>query len=181
MPGPIPKKKNELRRRNKDGVKTLVINLDETLAGEVEIPAPPEPYFDDDGKEHDSHCWHYIAEDAYLSLTKSGQAIFMEPSDWATAYALCEMISRELNPKPILVQVGEGETEIQWVKQPLNGAVVNAFLKGWASLMATEGDRRRLRIELERKKRIDAAAAGDGKVTSIATKRADVFKREARG
>lgn len=181
MPGPPRKKDAERRRRNKDGIETLVINLDEAIAGEVEIPAPPQPYFDDDGKEHDSHCWHYIAEDAYMSLTKSGQAIFMEPSDWSTAYALCEMLSRELNPKPILVQVGEGETEVQWVKQPLNGAVVNAFLKGWASLMATEGDRRRLRIELERKKRIDAAAGGDDKVVDIVAKRADVFKKKARG
>lgn len=190
MPGPIPKKEAGRRRRNKDGAEVLVINLDEVLAQEVEIPAPP-TRLDDHGDSCAKGCtkhtgeleyiWHEIAVDAYLSLAASGQAIFMEPSDWATAVLLCEMISRELKPKPMIVQIGENQTDIQWVKQPLNGAVMNAFLKGWASLMATEGDRRRLKIELERKKRIDAALAGDGKVVSITQNRQDVFNRKARG
>jgi len=42
--------------------------------------------------------------------------------------------------------------------------------------MATEGDRRRLRIELERKKRIDAAAGDVAKVVDIVQRRQDAFK-----
>lgn len=188
--GPIPKRSAERRRRNKptDGVDVIKVNLDEALAGEVSIPAPPKQPVTEDGEQvYDletgeelwEYTWHEIAVEAYLSLSRSGQAIFMEPSDWATAIALCEMLSRELKPKPIIVQVGEGETEIQWVIQPVNGAVMNAFLKGWASLMATEGDRRRLRIELERKKAVDAALAGDGVVVPISKTRDERFAKAA--
>jgi hypothetical protein len=120
--------------------------------------------------------WHPIAHDLYMSLTRSGQALFYEPSDWHTAYALCESLSREFKPKPIVVQIGEGETEIQWVMQPVNGAVMNMVLKGLSALMATEGDRRRLRIELDRKKAQDAALSGDGKVVPIVQNREELFK-----
>lgn len=185
MPGPVPKKDEERRRRNKkpDGIETQIVNIDELLQGDVEIPIPPMKYVDDDGEELDEpECrWHPIAYEAYWSLAKSGQVIYMEPSDWMTAYTLCETLSRELKAKPIVVPGGEGQpSEIQWVIQPVNGAVLNAFLKGWANLLATEGDRRRLRIELERKKRIDAALSGDGVVVSITQNRDDVFKRKDR-
>lgn len=188
MSGPPPKKEAERRRRNKpeDGIPTQVINVDELLAGEVEIPMPP-TYIDehkddcaDDCEKHTGEerpAWHPVAHQAYWSLAKSGQVIFMEPSDWSTAYALCETLSRELKPKPIVVDDGGDEgTHIEWVIQPVNGAVLNAFLKGWASLMATEGDRRRLRIELERKKRIEAAAGDETTVIDIVQRRADAFK-----
>lgn len=183
-PGPPPKKKAERRRRNKEGVAIEVVNVDELLAGEVEIPAPP-TRADDCTEECDEECekhtgesvytWHPIAVHAYLSLAKSGQVVFMEPSDWATALALCETLSRELKPKPIVVHDGEDGSHIEWIVQPVNGAVMNAFLKGWASLMATEGDRRRLRIELERRKRLDAAAEG-GNVVDIVQRRADALR-----
>lgn len=191
MPGPPPKRSEERRRRNKpaDGVEVLKVDLDAAIAGEVEIPAPPmrpvkdedtkETLLDDEGIEVWEYTWHPIAVDAYLSLTKSGQSIFMEPSDWATAVVLCEMVSRELKPKPIVVPQGEEGSEVQWVIQPVNGAVMNAFLKGWASLMATEGDRRRLRIELERKKATDAALAGDNVVVPISKTRDERFRKAA--
>lgn len=189
MPGPIRKRDSERRRRNKDGIETLSIDLDSAIAGQVEIPAPPQRAVKDDdgeqaydeetGEELWEYTWHPIAVEAYLSLTRSGQSIFMEPSDWATAVALCEMLSRELKPKPIVVSLGEEGSEIQWVTQPVNGAVMNAFLKGWASLMATEGDRRRLRIELERKKATDAALAGDNVVVPISKTRDERFRKAA--
>lgn len=182
MSGPPPKKKSERRRRNKpDGLATEIVNVDDLIAGEVEIPTPPThlvPVDDDDpdGEKEEVYSWHPVALNAYLSLAKSGQVIWMEPSDWATAFALCEMLSRELNPKPIVVTDSDGSGHVEWVKQPVNGAVMNAFLKGWSSgLMATEGDRRKLRIELERRKRLDAAAEG-GPVIDIVQRRADAFK-----
>lgn len=192
MPGPAPKKDAERRRRNKkpDGIETQIINVDELLAGDVEVPIPPQRLDEcddacaDDCDRHSGELvcsWHPIAENAYWSLAKSGQVIFMEPSDWMTAYALCETLSRELKAKPIVVPGGEGEAStIQWVIQPVNGSVLSSFLKGWNSLMATEGERRRLRIELERKKRIDAAAEGVTNVVDIVQARADAFKQADR-
>ncbi len=206
MPGPPPKKEAERRRRNKpaDGIATQVINIDELLAGEVEVPMPPtrwvkdpdatdgEGFFDEDdeddaddpdavvepGREgyHEVCAWHPIAEEAYWSLARSGQVIFMEPSDWMTAYTLCETLSRELKPKPMTTTDADGATSIRWVKQPVNGAVLSSFLKGWNSLMATEGERRRLRIELERKRRIDEAAEATSNVIDIVQERAAAFK-----
>lgn len=179
MSGPPPKKDAERRRRNKplDGVETTVVNLDETLAGEVEVPVAP---------DH----WEDLTKSFYESFTRSGQAIWMEPSDWMTAYTLMEVLDRWLKPQDVKVgQVGSGKDEanggnIEYVFEQkivaMPGGVLNAILKGLTALMATEGDRRRLRIELERKKRIDAALAGEN-VIDIVQAREDVFKRGARG
>jgi hypothetical protein len=195
MPGPPPKREAQRRRRNKDGIQTISVDLDKLIAEDVDVPVPPVRWVKYDLEKHgerddlelggitgeDLGFWvddfHPIALQAYWSLASSGQSIFMEPSDWATALALCEMLSRELKPKPIVVDDGgEAGSHIEWVEQPVNGAVMNAFLKGWASLMATEGDRRRLRMEFERKKAKDAAASG-GNVAQISKLRSDRFKK----
>lgn len=178
MPGPPPKKEAERRRRNKDGIETQVVNVDELLVGEVEIPVADED-------------WEPLTKSFYESFAKSGQAIWMEPTDWMTAYALMEVLDRWLKPQDVKVgQIGSdrdasGGGEVEYIFEQkivaMPGGVLSSILKGLSSLMATEGDRRRLRIELERRKALDAALAGDGKVTNIAQKRSDVFKREARG
>lgn len=177
MPGPMRKRDSERRRRNKDGVETLVVDLETSVKGKIEIPAPPMKYVDADGEELEEpkHLWHPIVEEAYLSLSRSGQAVFYEPSDWATAYLLCEAFSRELKPKPLVITDSEGNQEIQMVFQPVNGAVMNAFLKGWGELMATEGGRRKLRIELDRAAHRDAQITGDASVLPISKKRNERF------
>jgi hypothetical protein len=187
-PGPPPKRSEERRRRNKDTVEVLKVNLDETIAGDVEIPAPPVVYekVDKDTGEitvldEPKHLWHPAAESLYLSLARSGQAIFYEPSDWAQAYATCEALSRELSPKPVVLTDSEGGTYVEMHIQPVNGAVFNACLKSLGSLMVSEGDRRRLRIELDRQKRIDAALGEDGVVVDIVKHRADLFSKASRG
>lgn len=178
MPGPPPKKASERRRRNKDGVETQVINVDDLLVGEVEIPvADPN--------------WEDLTKSFYDSFARSGQSIWMEPTDWMTAYALMEVLDRWLKPQDVKVgQTGSSKDEstggeIEYIFEPkivaMPGGVLTAILKGLTSLMATEGDRRRLRIELERKKRLDEALAGDGVVVDIVQRRSDVFKRESRG
>lgn len=159
MPGPVPKKKAERRRRNKTEVETEVVNVDELLVGEVEIPVPDEE-------------WHAIARQLYDSVMRSGQVIWMEPSDWSALYLICESISRDLNPQ--VVGVTE-EGEVVRAEIPLKGASLSGYLKAMASLMMLEGDRRRLRIELERKKRLDAAAEGETNVVDIVSKRAELF------
>jgi hypothetical protein len=174
-PGPIRKRDAERRRRNKDGIETTHVDLDAVLAGEVEIPAVPTEVDEETGEI--TQVWHPTAELFYLSLAKSGQAIFYEPSDWATAYLVAEQIHYALEPRP--VQIGtdsEGNPEYRTMTVPMNGAALQAFLKAAASLMATEGDRRRLRIELDRKKRADEAI--EGNVVPISQTRQDRFRKE---
>lgn len=93
--------------------------------------------------------WHPVAARWYESIGKSGQACFYEPSDWGAAYLIAESISRELNPRPMVVGHGK-DAEIEMVSLPPTAASLAAWLKGMTALMATEGDRRRLRLELER-------------------------------
>ena len=135
------------------------MNVDELLVGEVEVPEPDE-------------SWHPIARQIYDSVLRSGQVIWMEPSDWSVLYLMCESISRDLNPQ--VVGITE-DGEVVRAEIPLKGASLNAYNKTMAALMMLEGERRRLRIELERKRRIDEAAEG-GNVVDIVQKRADAFK-----
>lgn len=165
--GPVPKKDAERRRRNKttesgDSIAVEVVNLDEMIAGEVEIP-PVDPK------------WHPIARHFYESLMRSGQAIWLEPSDWAVAVILAESLSRDLNPQPIGINEETGKPVMATV--PLKGSSLSSYLKAFSALLVTEGDRRRLRIELERQKRIDEATGGDN-VVDIVQARADLFKKQ---
>ena len=73
---------------------------------------------------------HPLARRWYRSLSESGQARWYEPSDWAMALVTAEMIDA-------------------FAKEP-NAAALMAILKSSSSLLATEGDRRRMRIELSR-------------------------------
>lgn len=77
---------------------------------------------------------HPLAAAWYASLAASGQSRWYEPSDWMQAQVVAELVDA-------------------YAKDPTaNG--LTAILKGSTGLMVTEGDRRRLRIELVR-------AAGD--------------------
>lgn len=108
------------------------------------VPELPEP----------DPLWHEIATDWYLSLRESGQAAFYQPSDWAMARYAAELMSRGLSSD-----------------RPPNGQFVAALNSVMASLLTTEGDRRRARIELERK---PTAAAVPASVTAIADYRASI-------
>ena len=79
MPGPVPKRSSERRRRNKDG------QVDTATALPGRVPQPPA-----------EAEWEPLARDWYLSLAESGQAQFYEPSDWQTARILADVLSRNL-------------------------------------------------------------------------------------
>lgn len=128
--GPIPKRSIERRRRNKTGDTETV----STLVDVVDVP------------EADKD-WHAIARLWYDSLADSGQSVFYEPSDWATAYLIAESMSRDLSPQFVAV-TERGDTVTETI--PLKGASLAAYLKAMSVLMVTEGDRRRMRLELER-------------------------------
>lgn len=87
--------------------------------------------------------WHPIARDLYESLATSGQAQFFEPSDWAAARYAAHEMSRALRNK-------------------FSSMGFAAIWTAWSSLLVTEGDRRRVRLEIERQQGEPA------KVTSLA-------------
>ena len=141
--GPIPKRSEERRRQNKP--ETPIDKVD--AVGPVAIPKA-------------NAKWHPVAKSIYESLQPSGQAKFYEPSDWSTAYLLAESLSRDLNPqfvglseKTSVTKDGTRNVETKPVMQrlPLKGASLAAYLKGFAALGVTEGDRRRMGIEIDRK------------------------------
>lgn len=135
--GPVPKRSDQRRRRNPNADGLEVTHLPAAL----HVPKPAAP-------KH----WHPIAKRLLKGLKDSGQSALYEPSDWAVAYLLCEAISRELNPQPIVVTGPDGKVQVKKLTMPVKGTSLNAYLKALSALMATEGDRRRLRIELERPK-----------------------------
>jgi hypothetical protein len=132
--GPVPKRTEERRRRNKPDVPTDTV----PVTGPVAIP-PAHPH------------WHKIATQIYESLRSSGQAKFYEASDWAAAYLLAESMSRDLKPQMVAFDEVRGKVIRAYV--PLKGASLAAYLKGFAALGVTEGDRRRMGIEVERKQK----------------------------
>ena len=120
--GPIPKRSEERRRANKVDGPELIQALSGAPTGLPDLP-------DADA------LWHPIASDWYLSLRESGQAAFYQPSDWAVARYAADLMS-----KVLLSERGP------------NGQQVAALNSVMSSLLTTEGDRRRARMELERQK-----------------------------
>lgn len=114
MPG-VPKREDQRRRRNKPTTPVT------KARGAANVPIP--------AADAD---WHPIAAAWYASLPVSGQSVFYEPSDWATAHFVAEGMSRNLTG-------GRFSADL-----------FRSVLAGASSLMVTEGDRRRLRIELDR-------------------------------
>lgn len=115
MPGPVPKRSDQRRRRNKaeGGVSSAPGALSVTV---------PEPEPD----------WHPLARDWFVSLGESGQSVFYEPSDWQIARIAATAMSREL------------------VRDSIRSTMLAEFMSIAESLLTTEGDRRRVRLELER-------------------------------
>ncbi|MFC9285379.1 hypothetical protein [Streptomyces sp. NPDC057052] len=120
--GPIGKRSEERMGHRSKAEKDSVTKV--PSGPPSDLPDLPEPDPD----------WHPIATDWYLSLRESGQAAFYQPSDWAMARYAAELMSRGLSSD-----------------RPPNGQYVSALDSVMARLLTTEGDRRRARIELERK------------------------------
>lgn len=80
MPGPVPNRSTQRRRRNKTDVAV------ETAPAAVNPVMPAA-----------SEVWHPAATRWYASLAESGQSRFFEPSDWAQAWVWTEFLSRALN------------------------------------------------------------------------------------
>lgn len=135
--GPVPKRRDQVRRQNKPAPGQEVDTA--PGAANVTVPEPDER-------------WHPTARRWYDSLELSGQSQFYQPSDWATAYLIAECIHRDLSPRIVtdsdgnVVLGADGEPLTRTL--PMRGASLSAYLKAMASLLTTEGDRRRMRLEL---------------------------------
>lgn len=118
--------------------------------------------------------WHPVAKHWYDSLPLSGQSIYYQPSDWAVAYMLAESISRDFKPQFVGVNEESGEPIYEAI--PLKGASLAAYLKGFTALLATEGDRRRMQIELERES-LKGQGKDDVTEDGVVLDRAAMFKK----
>ena len=122
MRGPVPNRSNMRRHRMKVDITHV------PAEDKVSVPKP-----DPD--------WHPIAHNWYVALSRSGQRVFFENSDWAHAVYIAEAMSRSLEAKQ------------------MSSTMFAAILAGAAELLTTEGARRRMRVELER-------AAVEGETTA---------------
>lgn len=120
MPGPIPNRSADLARpRERKGGKFKTDVVTKGTALPVVIP------------DIDPN-WHPIAIQLWESMAVSGQSAYYQQSDWAMLYSLCDDLSYVKN---------------QTYKR--SGQMLQVIYTTLSSLLVTEGDRRRLRIELE--------------------------------
>ncbi len=110
--GPVPKRSDQRRRRNKTEIDSA------PNASAVKLGPPCPRWLTGLGGK-----W-------YQSLRTSGQAVYYTDSDWASALVIAK--------------------GIQAFEQRPSAHMLAAVLSGFGSLASTEGERRRLRIELER-------------------------------
>ena len=110
MPGPMPKRSTERIRRNKE-------------SAPEKVPASPAQR-----RPNARPKWHPLAQRWYTDLGNSVSARYFEPSDWAFAAILAEVLTQGLTTG--------------------NAAMVEKFTAGSARLLTTEADRRRNRIEV---------------------------------
>ena len=103
-------------------------------------------------------AWHQTAIDWYKSLAKSGQSFWYEPSDWAKAQIIAAGISdycTDVDAGPAFDDNGKPLSA-----RFANAATLKVLLSEMASLGVTEQDRRRMRIEVTRKRGDDDKPAG---------------------
>ena len=147
--GPVPARSQARRRRNKTDENGESIEVDEVELDPEEFPEfEPKPANPD---------WHPAARAMWDAACESGQTIFWEPSDWAILALTCSQISQEYADdliiekvkRPMLGGEGGGE-ELVYGSRPMPAGKFAAILKAFSALGMTEGDRRRMRMELNR-------------------------------
>ncbi|AWY03824.1 terminase small subunit [Gordonia phage Nedarya] len=123
--GPIGKRDDERVRRNKPEDPTATVSV----IGTVEIPELGDISFFGET--------HPIVEDMYQSIKDSAAVKFYEPTDWQFARLTLYTLNEEL-----LAARAQG--------RPIGAMKLTAINQMMSSLLLTEGDRRRARIEIER-------------------------------
>lgn len=140
MPGPIPNRSDDLARPQYDANRKGNIPLSKG----VSIPSEPLAANED---------WDSVIARLYNSVHVSGISAFYEASDWAMLYLLCDELDAAKK-----VRTGGGK---------LPAIIFQTILSHLTSLGLTEGERRRMRIELE----AAPDKADDASVTHISSYR----------
>lgn len=118
--GPIPNRSDDLSPSGARNRRSPGQEVTKGVARPVEVPHLPEI----------SEDWHQLAKTMFASVANSGQADYYQSGDYAVLWLLCDEINYHLTS-------GKRSAER-----------LQAILSGLGSLMVTEGDRRRLRLEL---------------------------------
>lgn len=147
--GPIPKPEDERVRRNKTEIPT------EKVTGLGVVPIPD---LSIGVKDADPFVVAF-----YESIRQSAQSRFYEPSDWMSVILMLRVLNEELNA---VYQSGDNKGN----KKPFGVMKLQVLNQMMSTLLLTEGDRRRVRMEIERN-----AKSGEegGKVLTMA----DHFKQ----
>lgn len=144
--GPIPERSENRIRRNKPDTPIEKI----TAIGLVEVPEL--------GNIHYRGEIHQLVEDLWDGMTESAQAKYFEPSDWQFARLTLFALNQEI-------------VSAQHANKPIGAMKLSALNQMMTQLLLTEGERRRVRIEVERE------ASGGGEVLSLE----EAFKRKLTG
>lgn len=96
-----------------------------------------------------SFDWEQPIQRYYLSFQKSGMAAFFQQTDVEQLWMACEWMNR------------------QWASGRPSAMILQEAMKMTDGLGATEGERRRLKIELDKPKVDDSADKYDAKITDI--------------
>jgi hypothetical protein len=151
MSGPVPKRSDGKVRHVKAQDMPLKVDA-------VESQNP----YDAPLNENGTPRWEPEVMLVFESFAKSGQSQFYEPSDWAQVHILMEALDRELKPQFVGMQtLPDGSNRPMTKKVPIKGATLNAIRSWMAALLASEGDRRRIQLELERANRVGPTAASN--------------------
>lgn len=121
--GPVPKRDDQRIRRNKPETETEHVYVEDDVE-------PPEL------RDYIT-APHRIVSLTWDSILDSAQSRYYEPSDWAYALFLLEMMDNQIKsgrPSP---------------------GIIHEINSGLQSLMITEGERRRLKLEVHRGKQED--------------------------
>lgn len=164
--GPVPKRSQARRRRNTTDEQGNSVEVEK-----VELDSEDFPELDPatDPRCQPNPNWHDAALAIWRSAQESGQTVFWEPSDWAILRLTCSQISQEYADDLIIEKVkepifdgGGGGERLVYGSRPMPAGKFAAVLKALGSLGMTEGDRRRMHVELERHgQRPDPGTADD--------------------
>lgn len=85
--------------------------------------------------------WADLTKNIWRAAEASGMSDFYQDTDYAELWFICQELDRYVQPK-VYVKTGE----VYYKQSP---EMVKALLTGLSNLGFTEGDRRRIRIELD--------------------------------
>lgn len=119
----------------------------------TKAPAGAEPVVPDPDPN-----WHPSAARFYAGLRTSGQSAFYEATDWALGWHVAAMMSQNASHPDA----------------PNAAALLGQILKGAEQLLATEGARRRVRLELQRQGKGDDTGGEDSAVAAMEDYRAQL-------